>query len=287
MIGTPGHKITLPFPNFFGLCALFLVVTRLIAPAAAAPAAELWDRWLPQDPQSRIVVDHYEWDHMLQTYLVAADDGINRFDYGAVSAHDRATFLGYLDALAKVPISQCRRDEQLAYWINLYNALTVRVVLDHYPVDSILDIDISPGFWSKGPWQRKLFTVEGEAVSLDDIEHAILRPIWRDPRLHYALNCASIGCPELNPVAFTADNAERLLDESARAYINHPRAVDITPRGVELSKLYSWYSDDFGANRAEIFAHIRTYAEPALAAALADDTRIRGYQYDWELNDVR
>jgi len=287
VIGTLAKKIAPSFPNIFGLCALFFVAARLIAPAAAAPAAELWDRWLPEDPQSSIVVDHYEWDHVLQTYLVAADDGINRFDYAAVSAHDRATFLGYLDGLAKVPISQCRRDEQLAYWINLYNALTVRVVLDHYPVDSILDIDISPGFWSKGPWQRKLFTVEGEAVSLDDIEHAILRPIWRDPRLHYALNCASIGCPELNPVAFTAANAERLLDESARAYINHPRAVDVGPRGVELSKIYIWYSEDFGANTTELFAHIRSFAEPELAAALTVGTRIRGHQYDWQLNDVR
>ena len=163
----------------------------------------------------------------------------------------------------------------------------MRVVLDHYPVESILDIDISPGFFSKGPWQRKLFTVEGEALSLDDIEHTILRPIWHDPRLHYALNCASIGCPELNPVAFTADNAERLLDESARAYINHPRGVEVTARGLQLSKIYSWYRDDFGADEADLLAHLRAFAEPALAAALDANTRIRGYEYDWRLNDVR
>jgi hypothetical protein len=264
-----------------------LLFVLAIAPAGAAPDAELWDRWLPSDPKSPITVDHYEWSRMLETYLVRGEDGVNRFDYAAVSAHDRATFLGYLDTLAQVPISECRRDEQLAYWINLYNALTVRVVLDHYPIDSILDIDISPGFFSNGPWQKKLFTVEGEAVSLDDIEHTILRPIWRDPRLHYALNCASIGCPELHAEAFTANNAERLLDESARAYINHPRGVEATPRGFKLSEIYSWYSDDFGADDEEILAHIRTFADPSLAAALDSGGEIAGYRYDWQLNDVR
>lgn len=266
--------------------AACLLVAFAPATISAAPSSDLWQRWLPHDPASPITVDHYEWDRMLEVYLKPAPDGVNRFDYAAVTPHDRATFLGYLDSLALVPISECRREEQLAFWVNLYNALTVNTVLDHYPVESIREIDISPGLFSKGPWRRKLFTVEGEAVSLDDIEHRILRPVWQDPRMHYVLNCAALGCPELNSEAFTADNAERLMDESARAYINNPHGVSVSARGLTLSSIYRWYKDDFGKTEDDILAHLALYADDALAKALAGRPKILGYHYDWQLNDA-
>lgn len=267
--------------------AASLILFAAVATAAnAAPSSDLWDRWLPHDPASPITVDHYEWNRMLEVYLKQGADGVNRFDYSAVTPHDRATFLGYLDTLAQVPISECRREEQLAYWINLYNALTVNTVLDHYPVETIRDIDISPGLFSKGPWGRKLFTVEGEAVSLDDIEHRILRPVWQDPRMHYVLNCAAIGCPQLNGEAFTAENADALMDASARAYVNSPHGVAVDARGLTLSSIYRWYKEDFGDSDEELLAHIALYADEPLAKVLADKPRIRGYHYDWQLNDI-
>ena len=95
-------------------------------------------------------------------------------------------------------------------------------------------------------WKKKLLTIEGEEVSLNDIEHRILRPIWRDPRIHYAVNCASIGCPNLVSTPFTAENTEALLDQGARNYINHPRAVNISSKGkVTVSSIYSWFESDF------------------------------------------
>jgi hypothetical protein len=214
-------------------------------------------------------------------------DGVNRFDYAAVSDADAGALYGYLESLAAAPISDCARDEQLPYWINLYNALTVRVILEHYPVDDIRDIDTSPGFFSNGPWGQVLLSIEGEEISLDDIEHRILRPIWRDARLHYVLNCASIGCPQLDAEAFRRDNTARLLDESARAFINHSRGVAVGDRGLTLSSLYDWYGEDFGEDEAGILAHIATFAAPPLAAALASGPEIRGYDYDWRLNDAR
>ena len=255
--------------------------------AAAAPDAELWERWLAHDPGSATVVDHAPWGALLGRYLHVADDGVNRFDYAAVSADDRAALAAYVDSLATTAVSGCPRNEQLAYWINLYNALTVQVVLEHYPVDSIRDIDISPGFFSDGPWGRALVTVESEDLSLDDIEHRVLRPIWKDPRIHYALNCASIGCPELAREPFTGDNAERMLDERARAFINHPRGVAVSERGLRLSSLYDWYDEDFGGDEAGVLAHIANYAEPPLAEALAASPSVTGYGYDWRLNDAR
>ncbi len=171
--------------------------------------------------------------------------------------------------------------------MNLYNALTVRVVLDHYPVRSIRDIDISPGLFADGPWGAKLVTVEGQALSLDDIEHRILRPIWNDPRTHYALSCAAIGCPDLVPEAFTPENRDRLLTRGARAYVNNPRGVSIDAEGrIAASSLYDWYRTDFGADTRAVLEYLARLAEPPLAERLRKATDIDRYDYDWSLNDA-
>ncbi len=174
----------------------------------------------------------------------------------------------------------------MAYWINLYNALTVRVVLDHYPVASILDIDISPGLFSNGPWGKKLIVVEGENLSLNDIEHRILRPIWKDARIHYVVNCASIGCPNLALRAYAAERLEEMLGAAARGYVNHPRGVAFDDGRVIGSKLYDWYKADFGSNDAGVIGHLRQFANPALLSRLASATRIDNHRYNWALNDT-
>ena len=147
--------------------------------------------------------------------MIKASDGVNRVAYGYVNKEDRQALDAYIRYMAAISVETLSRDDQLAYWINLYNTLTVKVVLTHYPVDTIRDIDISPGLFSDGPWDKKLIHIDGEAISLNDIEHRILRPIWRDPRLHYALNCASIGCPNLLRSAFTGATVNQVLEEAA------------------------------------------------------------------------
>ena len=126
-------------------------------------------------------------------------------------------------------------------------------------VKSILDIDISPGFFSVGPWGKKLVTVEGENLSLDDIEHRILRPIWKDPRIHYAVNCASVGCPNLLPMPFSGEALDRMLNSAARAFINGGQSVWFDEGALGASSIYKWYSDDFGRNDREIISHIAKY----------------------------
>lgn len=259
----------------------------LLAPAdgAAAPKAELWPRWQAHAPASAATVDHAVWDRFLADYVAAGDDGINRVAYHSVAPVDRRALADYIGHLSAMRISSFDRPEQRAFWINLYNALTVQVVLDHYPVDSIRDIDVSPGLFADGPWGKKLVIVEDEALSLDDIEHRILRPIWRDPRLHYALNCAALGCPNLQPVAFTAANADGLLDAAARAYVNHPRGVRVDGETLHLSKLYSWYAEDFETEG--LVAHIQRHADPELGVTFASVLRRADIDYDWALNDAR
>jgi hypothetical protein len=260
-----------------------LVLVIALAVSGAAP--EAWERWARSDPASEIVVDHTVWTSFLGRYVRPHKDGVHRVSYGEVTGPDRAALSGYLEQLSQVCVTCLRRPEQRAYWINLYNALTIDVVLAHHPVDSIRDIDISPGFFSQGPWGKKLIEVEGVAVSLDDIEHRILRPLWKDPRTHYAVNCASIGCPNLLTEAFTAENLEGMLDGAARAYVNHPRGVTIHDDDLVVSSIYSWFEVDFGGNERGVIQHLGRFAEPALAEQLRRFDSIDDDVYDWRLND--
>lgn len=265
----------------------FLLAILFALPATAAPKAELWPRFAAHVENATTAIDHAPWDRFLKAHVVAGKDGVARIAYAKVPPADKAALSGYVERLAATRATALSRAEQRAYWINLYNALTVKIVLDHYPVDGIKDIRISPGLFSSGPWGKKLLKIEGEDVSLDDIEHRILRPVWKDPRIHYAVNCASIGCPNLPAEAFTAANADRLLDAAARAYVNHPRGVRRTGGGVRLSSIYDWFRDDFGKDKTALFGHLTAFAEPALKEFLSTGPAIDGYDYDWSLNDVR
>jgi hypothetical protein len=270
------------------LRAFVLLAAFIPAAAAAAPKAELWPRWQAHDDTSARRIDHGAWAAFLEKYLVAVADGPNRVRYGAVTPADRARLDGYIASLAATPVDALARAEQLPFWIDLYNALTVRVVLDHYPVEKILDIDISPGFFAVGPWGKKLIAIEGEALSLDDIEHRILRPIWRDARIHYALNCASLGCPDLQPQPFTRANTDAMLDAAARAYLASGRGIWFDRDGtLGASSIFKWYRADFGRDDREVIDYFKRYAPPALRARLDGARDIGVYYYDWMLNDAR
>lgn len=273
--------------KFIGVATAVGAVLMLSSAARAAPKAELWPRWQKHDPASREKIDHGTWERFLKQYLVARHpSGINRVRYQAVGVEDHKALKHYLQSLQAVAISNYNRNEQKAYWINLYNAATVDLIIGRLPVASIRDINISPGFLARGPWGAKLLTVEGEKLSLDDIEHRILRPFWKDNRVHYALNCASLGCPNLQPSAYSADNSEALLEKGAREFINHPRGVAIQKGKLQVSSIYVWFQEDFGRGAADLMEHWQEYAEPALAGALEKYQGGLTHDYDWRLNGV-
>ena len=265
---------------------LVVALGLLVIPTAhAAPKAELWSRWQKHDPASRQKIDHNVWDGFLKKYLVAPyPSGINRVRYQAVGDEDRKALKGYLQMLQSLPISNYNRTEQKAYWINLYNALTVELIISRYPVASIRDINISPGLFVRGPWGAKLLTIEGEKLSLDDIEHRILRPIWKDNRVHYAVNCASLGCPNLQPASYTGDNMESLLEKGAREYVNHPRGVAVKSGKLVVSSIYVWFQEDFGGSAEGLMEHWRKYANGTLTEALTSYSGGLDHDYDWRLN---
>jgi hypothetical protein len=266
-----------------GQLTLFALIIFSIA-ANAAPSAELWQRWTEHDPDATQSIDHGGWDQLLDRYLIKKKNNINRFAYKAVSEDDHYKLKAYITSLGNTKISNYNRDEQLAFWINLYNALTIEVILQRYPVYSIRDI--SSGIFTSGPWKKKLVTVESKRLTLDDIEHRILRPIWQDPRLHYAVNCAAIGCPNLQPQAFTASNTEIMLEKAALEFVNHPRAAMVSSSGkLRVSSIYNWFEEDFGGKKG-VLAHLRQYAKPKLSDALQDVDEIYGDHYNWELNGL-
>jgi hypothetical protein len=260
-----------------------LLILSTVSPAAAAPKAELWPVWQVHDDGNTAVIDHGPWQALLDRYLVTNDpSGINRFRYGAVAAADKTRLADYLRGLQKRDPRRYGRVQQKAYWINLYNALTVNLVIKHYPVKSILRI--RSGFFRIGPWNDTVAHIAGHPITLNDIEHRILRPIFKDNRVHYALNCASLGCPNLSAKAYTAANMDKQLEAAVRAYVNSPRGVHFEDGELVLSKIYDWYQQDFGADEAAVLTYLTRYAEPGLAKQLRGYHGPVRYAYDWELN---
>ncbi|SLN41990.1 hypothetical protein ROA7450_02038 [Roseovarius albus] len=230
-------------------------------------------------------LDHGAWDRFLQDHTRKDTAGVVRVDYARISDSDHAKLKNYLRKLAAVDAAMLTNEAQLAYWVNFYNALTVDVILDYYPVESIRDIK-GKGF-DLGPWEDKRLMVKGVETSLHDIEHGIIRPLWPDvPEIHYVLNCAAVGCPNLGQRAYTAQNITETLEVAARSYVNDPRGVRVSENGqVTASKIYSWYLDDFGGSEVVVLEHIRSYASPELRVRLVGKTRIQKYEYDWDLNE--
>ena len=268
-----------------GAVAAFLGAV-LFAAACGAPEPEGIEGWDASDESSVERIDHTAWQDILDAYVAPDSSGVNLVDYEALSAdaEDAAKLAEYLDRLQELDPRDYNRAEQMAYWINFYNALTVKVVLDGYPVDTIRDIHEGVVPYT-GPWDDVHARVAGEDLTLDHVEHGILRPIWRDERIHYAANCAAYGCPHLLDTAFTAENTESLLEAGARDYVNSPRGVDVVDEDlIVISSIYDWYAEDFGDTEESVVEHLVEYADEDLAAFLEGFEGAIEYDYDWSLN---
>ena len=258
--------------------ALFVAAASFATPGFAAddPIAQ----FVPTGEASH---DHSAFDALLDRHVKPDAEGYNRVDYAALAA-DHPALDAYLDDLATVKPADLSEDEAHAYWINLYNAKTLDVILDHYPVESIRRINLGGALFKPGPWSADILTIDGTDLTLDDVEHRIVRAIFRDPMSHYGLNCASYSCPNLMTDAYTSANLDALLAESGRQYVNHPRGVDVSGDRIVASKIFDWYADDFGGEDA-LKDHWTSLASPEKAAAI-EAAEIARYRYDWDLNDV-
>lgn len=239
--------------------------------------------WKKHDPNSNIVVDHSAWDAFLSKYTRKNGQGINLVAYGSVSAADKKSLQDYLNSLQATDVTKLNRNEQYAFWLNLYNASTVNLGIKNFPLASILDIK-SNALDLKGPFNDKVAKVNGKSLTLDTIESGIVRPIWNDPRLHYAFNCAAISCPNLGSQAYKGAKINAQLNSAAKAFVNDPRGIRINNGKITASKIFFWYSEDFGKDEKAVLAHIKKFGSAKLKAALDGKTKIDSYEYDWALN---
>ncbi|GAA4401718.1 DUF547 domain-containing protein [Nibrella viscosa] len=223
-------------------------------------------------------VNHFAFDQLLQKHV--NERGL--VDYMGLKAAEKP-FNDYLNLLSQNPPSdQWSQSEQMAYWINAYNAFTVKLILDHYPVESIKDIGPPiqiPFVYT--PWTKKFFTIGGTKMSLDNIEHGILRKQFNDPRIHFALVCAAMSCPRLRNEAYTSDKLNQQLDDQGHHFLNNPAKNKISADQAALSKYFDWYKGDWQENGQSVVTWVNRYS----AVKITNNTPISYLDYNWSLNE--
>ena len=212
-------------------------------------------------------MDHSKWNALLQKNVTKS----GKVKYSAFRK-DSKELSSYLSELAaNVPTSSTSRKATLAYWINAYNAYTVKLIIDNYPVKSIKDI--------KDPWGTKFFTLGNKKYSLEEIEHQILRKM-DEPRIHFAINCASFSCPNLLNEAYTEANLESQLNSVTKSFINDKSKNTITASKIEISKIFDWFGDDF-KKKGSIIDFFNKYS----AVKINSNAKISFKDYNWSLNE--
>ena len=225
-------------------------------------------------------VDHSTFDKLLKKYV--NDKGL--VNYKGFKS-DVKVLDQYLDMLSKnPPASSWSKNEQMAYWINAYNAFTIKDVVKHYPIESIKDIGskIQIPFVTT-PWAEKFFTIGGEKMSLDNIEHGTLRKKYNDPRIHFSLVCASISCPRLRNEAYMPDKLDAQLNDQGSDFLNNPAKNKIAKDESKLSKYFDWYKGDWKDGGQSVVKWVNKYS----TTKITDNTKIDYMDYNWNLNEQK
>ncbi|MDG1091444.1 MAG: DUF547 domain-containing protein [Flavobacteriaceae bacterium] len=210
---------------------------------------------------------HASWNVLLQQYV----DADGNVDYHSWKK-SQTDLDKYIQLLEKTPpANYWDKNDSLAYFINAYNAVTVKLILDNYPLKSIRDI--------KDPWDSKSLNLPNNRLTLNDIEHKVLRKM-DDPRIHFAINCASASCPQLSNEAFRASKVQKQLEEATALFINDTSKNQISKKNIGLSKIFLWFSKDFGSKKERI-AFIQKYSQKPFK----DNAKIKYQEYDWSLNE--
>lgn len=222
-----------------------------------------------EDIPEILLPDHSDWGNLLEKYV----DNEGNVNYQGFK-NDITKLDAYLDKLAQSPPSNdWSKNVRLAYYINLYNAATVKLIVDNYPIKSIKDIP--------SRWKKKWISIGKEVTSLNDIEHEVLRKM-NESRIHFAINCASYSCPKLLNVAFTPQSMERLLSKTAVDFVNDKKRNRFDHKTAQLSKIFKWYKSDF-TDDLSLLEYINKYLENPIDK----DAKIGYLDYDWSLNEAK
>lgn len=224
-------------------------------------------------------VTHEQWDKLLKKHVHA--DGL--VDYKGFT-RDSADLNKYLRLLETAHPNEknWKREEQMAYWINAYNAYTVQLILRNYPVASIKDIKKGVAFVNS-VWDIKFIKIQGYTYDLNNIEHNILRPVFKDARVHAAVNCASYSCPKLLNEAYTADKLDAQLTASMKSFINDPSRNKITADKVQVSEIFKWFDGGFKRDAGSVREFLNRYSK----VQVGEKASIEHLDYDWKLNEAK
>ncbi len=276
------------------IIALILLLSHSSAKSfILAEPHRVWSYWNNKDDSSIKVVDHSKWQQILNKYLFVQQDN-TLFNYDAITTDNNQYLVqDYIDILAQEDPIKLNNYEQLAYWINLYNALIVRTILNNYPVDSILEIKPHFGFrtWGGvfsffryGPWHNKLVSINGIELSLNDITHRILLPIWGDRRVQYCLCSGSMGSPDLYPIVFTAIDMPKLLNKVTNRFIQQEKTMQWIDGKLVLSRLLK--NSNYFHDKHDLLSHLRKYTNSFNKSKLDNFHGSINYQFDWRLNKL-
>lgn len=238
---------------------------------------------LPSSAAEPAAFDHGAFDALLREHVHAG-----RVDYDAFQA--APSFRAYLDALERAAPDALPEAERLAFWINTYNAYTIQLVVQHGERESIRNIN--KGLLGKGPWKEPLVRAAGRQLSLDDVEHGLIRQQFKEPRIHFALVCAAVSCPPLRSEAYTGARLDEQLDQQTHLFLLRSPAqnrVDVAARRVYLSPIFDWYGGDFGGGRAAIGRFVAAYYPPGGPERMlleSGDFDLKHSAYDWSLNSA-
>jgi Protein of unknown function, DUF547 len=211
---------------------------------------------------------------------------LNLVDYAAL-AKDPDYAQAIADLEGATPDALETRDEQFAFWANAYNLVAIKTVVDHYPIDSIRD----GGTFFSPIWKKKTGTVAGKEYSLDEIEHGVLRMDFKEPRMHFAVVCASLSCPDLRAEPYAGDKLDAQLDEQARSFLSN-QTKGMVPgkdgKTAKVSSIFKWFANDFD-RVGGVAVFVKAKADPAVAAKVGDltDSGLSYLDYDWSLNDTK
>ncbi len=232
---------------------------------------------LPQTSWAKEMVDHSIFGELLKSHT--KDGQVNYQGFKA----DEAKLERYLGVLAEVDPQSLNRSEQMAFYINAYNAWTIKLILTDYPgVKSIKDL----GTLFQSPWKKKFVKLNGKAVSLDHIEHDILRPQFKDPRIHFAVNCASKSCPPLLDEPYTGTDLQQQLDGVTKSFINDPKSTFIKGDKLYVSKIFKWFGEDFDN---DVLGFVKSHAQGTFAEQIGNGggkLKVKYLDYDWSLNST-
>ena len=251
--------------------------------------------WVLIVPGAQAAFDHSAWNQLLQRHVVVISGGnATQVDYSGIAA-DPAPLQEYTAALSqidKTTFDEWPEPEQLAFLVNAYNAFTIELILTEYPdLESIRDL----GSLFTSPWEKEFFELLGETRTLDELEHQMIRGIFAEPRIHFAVNCASVGCPALRAEAYTGSDLENQLEDQTRRFLADESRNRPQGDALHVSKIFDWYREDFttGWREANSLADFLGLYAAALGlddaqrkALHAGEVDIDFLKYDWSLNDV-